>query len=139
MNSTTRFEGGRNIALKVPSHQFDATVRFYRDVAGLALIERHAPDVVFEFGPNQLWIDLAEGFSQAEVWLQLGTDDVAAAADELTEAGVMRRDEIEPLPAGFDGFWVSSPSDIIHLVCRREAATQDAAAAPEPRQPSTGR
>jgi catechol 2,3-dioxygenase-like lactoylglutathione lyase family enzyme len=117
MNASSRFRGGRNIAMKVPPHQFDATVRFYRDVAGLPLIRRHEPDVVFEFGPNRLWVDRTESFSQAEIWLQLDTDDVPAAAKELDDSGIVRRDEIEALPEGFNGFWITSPAGIIHLVC----------------------
>ncbi len=33
----TTFRGGHNIAMKVPPHQFEATVNFYRDVLGLPL------------------------------------------------------------------------------------------------------
>ncbi len=29
------FAGGRNIAIKLPPHEFDSTLRFYRDVLGL--------------------------------------------------------------------------------------------------------
>ena len=29
---------------------------------------------------------------------------------------VIRRDEIEKLPNDFTGFWITSPSDIIHLI-----------------------
>ena len=32
---TPKLAGGRNIALKVPPHLYDATVQFYRDVVGL--------------------------------------------------------------------------------------------------------
>ncbi len=110
------FSGGRNIALKVPPHQYDATVRFYGDVLGLERIERFAPDVVFAFGANQLWIDRTAGLSQAELWLELVTEDRKAAMDHLARSRVSRCDEIETLPEGFPGFWISSPSSIIHLV-----------------------
>ncbi|OOG23724.1 hypothetical protein B1C78_10605 [Thioalkalivibrio denitrificans] len=109
------FRGGRNIAMKVPPHLYDATVRFYRDVIGLPVIE--APSAVFEFGACRLWIDSVDGVSQAELWLELNTDNVKAAAAHLKSAGVVRRDEIEPLPEGFEGYWISSPASIIHLVC----------------------
>ena len=59
MNS--RFAGGRNIALKVPPHQYDATVQFYRDVLGLKVLENHLPAVGFEFGSNQLWDRSSDG------------------------------------------------------------------------------
>ena len=46
----------------------------------------------------------------------------ADARTSLGEAGVVRCDDIEPLPPGFRGFWVSSPVSIVHLVCEAEAA-----------------
>jgi hypothetical protein len=122
-DSLIKFTGGRNIAMKVPPHLWDATVRFYRDVAGLRVIEHsptEPPSVCFEFGTNQLWVDRVAGLSQSEIWLELNTADPDAAADRLKEAGVARRDEIEPLPGGFEGFWISSPASIIHLVTKPE-------------------
>ena len=37
MSQTTApaFTGGRNVAIKVPEHAFEATVAFYRDTLGL--------------------------------------------------------------------------------------------------------
>jgi catechol 2,3-dioxygenase-like lactoylglutathione lyase family enzyme len=119
MNPRVEFAGGRNIAMKVPPHLWAATVQFYRDVIGLKEVE-HAPttppSMVFEFGANHLWIDRVDGLSQAEIWLELSTPDVPAAASHLQAAGIVRRDEIEPLPDGFAGFWITSPASIIHLV-----------------------
>ena len=113
---STRFAGGRNIAMKVPAHQYDATVGFYRDVLRLEQIEGREPDVGFVFGASQLWIDPAPALSQAELWLEVVTDDKDAAAAHLRQAGVVRCDEIEPLGPNFKGFWISSPAAIIHLV-----------------------
>ena len=111
-----QFRGGHNIALKVPPHQWEATVRFYREVLGLRELREYAPEVVFQFGPNHLWIDRVKTVSQAELWLELITDDTDAAAGHLEAAGVARCDEIEKLPEEMNGFWISSPSSIIHLV-----------------------
>ncbi|MEE4378488.1 MAG: hypothetical protein V2J55_13420, partial [Candidatus Competibacteraceae bacterium] len=72
----------------------------------------------FQFGPNNLWIDRVPGLSQAETWLEVITNDIEAASEELKAAGVVRRDEIEPLPEGMQAFWISSPASIIHLVCK---------------------
>ncbi|TYR29793.1 VOC family protein [Mesorhizobium microcysteis] len=119
---TTNFEGGRNIALKVPPHQYDDTVRFYRETLGLRMIEGHEPAVGFHFGANQLWIDRMPGMSQAELWLEIVTDDMDTAAAHLEQAAVVRCDEIEPLGPNFRGFWVSSPSSIIHLVDEKAGA-----------------
>lgn len=118
MTAKPMFTAGRNIAMKVPPHLYEATVQFYRDVLGLREITQHAPSVGFEFGSNNLWIDKVAGISQAETWLEVLTDDIEAAAEHLKAAGVVRRDEIEPLPQGFNAFWVSSPASIIHLVCK---------------------
>ncbi len=118
MATRVKFAAGRNIAMKVPPHQYEATVSFYRDVLCLKEITKHAPSVGFEFGSNNLWIDKVPGMSQAETWFEIVTDDIAAASRHLEASGVVRCDEIEPLPQDFQAFWVSSPSSIIHLVCK---------------------
>jgi hypothetical protein len=120
MSHEPSFRGGRNIALKVPPHQFAATAAFYRDVLGLAPIPRLAPDLVFEFGGCQLWIDRVPGLSQAEIWLEVVTDDLPSAERRLAAAGTVRCDEIEALPEGFPGFWVSTPAAIIHLIAQAD-------------------
>ncbi|PSJ47671.1 hypothetical protein C7H85_02240 [Zobellella endophytica] len=121
MTQPLRFSGGRNIALKVPPHQFEATVAFYRDVLALRQVDKQLPSVAFEFGACQLWIDKVPGLSQAETWLEVVTNDLEAAAGHMQAAGMARRDEIEPLPEGFAAFWISNPAQIIHLICQDEA------------------
>ena len=119
MTKKPTFSAGRNIAIKVLPHLYEATVQFYRDVVGLKDITKHAPSVGFEFGAENLWIDSVPGISQAETWLELVTNDISAASEYLHAfSGVVRRDEIEPLPEGFQAFWISSPASIIHLVCK---------------------
>jgi catechol 2,3-dioxygenase-like lactoylglutathione lyase family enzyme len=118
MTRKLTFAAGRNIAMKVPPHAYEATIQFYRDVLGLPEITTHAPSVGFEFGANNLWIDRVPGISQAEIWLEVVTDDIASASEHLKSAGVVRCDEIEPLPEGFQAFWVASPASIIHLICK---------------------
>jgi hypothetical protein len=113
---TASIKGGLNIAMKVPSHQFDETVRFYRDVVGLEAYDEKAPAIGFRLGPNRLWIDEAPMLSQAEVWLELFTEDFPAAAKHLEKAGAIRCDEIEPLPEGFKGGWIINPANIVHMV-----------------------
>lgn len=121
LHMTGKFEGGIDIAMKVPPDQFDATVAFYRDVIGLDPIVDKPPATGFVLGPNRLWIDEVPQFSQAEVWLELFTDDFSAAAERLEEAGVTRCDQIEPLPEGFRGGWITSPASIIHMVREPDA------------------
>lgn len=118
---TASIYGGVDIAMKVPPHQYEATVAFYRDIVGLKQITDKAPAVAFELGPVKLWIDEAPGMSQAEVWLELFTNDFSAAADRFAKNGVVRCDAIEPLPEGFKGGWISNPANIIHMVREPDA------------------
>lgn len=119
-NKSVVYAGGRNIAMKVPPHQWDDTVRFYREILRLPEIDDPAqsgpPSVGFVFGPNRLWIDRVAGVSQAELWLQVTAEDTTAAARHLADAGVARCDEIEPLPEGSSAFWITGPSSVVHLV-----------------------
>ena len=116
------FTGGTNIAMKVPTHQWEDTVAFYRDVIGLRQLDQHLPHVVFQYGPNQLWIDRVDALSQAEIWLELVASHLADAQAALACAGVARRDEVEALPPGFEGFWITNSAGIIHLVAARDTS-----------------
>ncbi|MCC2608246.1 VOC family protein [Neorhizobium petrolearium] len=113
---TGHIYGGIDIAMKVPPHQYQETLAFYRDVVRLKEITDKAPAIGFELGPNRLWIDEAPMLSQAEIWLELFTDDFGAAAAHLEKSGVVRCDAIEPLPGGFKGGWVTNPANIVHMV-----------------------
>lgn len=114
-------KGGINIAMKVPSHQYEATLTFYRDVVGLKPFDEKPPHRGFELGPNRLWIDEAPALSQAEVWLELFTDDFPAASGHLAKAGVVRCDAIEALGDNFRGGWIMNPANIVHLVREPDA------------------
>ncbi|MDO3376638.1 hypothetical protein [Geoalkalibacter halelectricus] len=114
-----KFTAGRNIAIKIPPHEYAATVHFYADILGLARISEFAPDIVFDFNGKNLWLDKVDGLSQAETWLEVCADDLSAAAGYLDAQGVVRRDEIEKLPEGFEGFWITNAAGIIHLVSRQ--------------------
>lgn len=113
------FSGGPNLAMKVPPHQWEATVAFYRDVLGLealAPFTGEPPSAGFVFGASRLWIDRVAGMSQAELWLEVTADDPEAAAEHLAAAGVVRCDEIEALEPDSPRFWITTPAAIVHLV-----------------------
>ena len=112
------FKAGKNIAMKVPSHQYEQTVLFYRDIIGLHQLKNEEPQIVFEFGDKKLWIDKENHLSQAEIWLELTCSDLEEAKKYLASEKIIRRNEIEKLPKDFEGFWISSPSDIIHLISK---------------------
>lgn len=118
-----KFSGGKNIAMKVPPHQWEQTVEFYRDTLHLEEIGGPSGDAVgFKFGANNLWIDCVAAMSQAELWLEIVTDNTNEAARVLAAAGVARRDEIEDLGENFAGYWISSPTSIIHLVDAKDGS-----------------
>lgn len=120
-NPAPAFTGGRNVAIKVPEHAFEATVAFYRDTLGLAMVYDAAGTKAFEFGPMRLWIDRMPHLAQGEMWLELVATETGAAAAHLAAAGVVRCDEVEKLPPDLDGFWILNPAGIVHLVCSPEA------------------
>lgn len=122
MSTSPNFRPGRNMAMKVPPHQHAQTVQFYAEVLGLERLPELGGSACFEFGGKRLWIDRVPGMSQAELWLEIVADDPDAAAAHLELHGVTRCDAIEPLPEGFAGFWICSPSGIVHLVAGEGAA-----------------
>jgi hypothetical protein len=105
--------------MKVPTHQFANTVAAYREM-GIPVREESPASVVFEFGPIWLHIDSVANLSQAEIWLEFITSDATAAAERIGRTPFVRCDEIEPLPQGFAGFWVTSPASIVHLISEAE-------------------
>ncbi|MGJ8696790.1 MAG: hypothetical protein ACSHYF_10755 [Verrucomicrobiaceae bacterium] len=111
-----RIVPGNNIALKIPPHEFESTVAFYRDVLGLRSLGELRGSVGFDFDGKSIWLDRVEALSHAEIWLELRADHISEAERYFEQQGIIRRDEIEKLPDGFSGFWVSTNSGLIHLV-----------------------
>jgi len=111
------FSGGRNVAMKIPPDEYEATLGFYRDTLKLPVEALSEGSHVVTFGPCRLWLDRESNASQAELWLEIETASAAEAAGALARAGVVRCDAIEALPEGFRGFWVKNPAGIVHLVC----------------------
>ncbi|GAB3815394.1 VOC family protein [Kribbella italica] len=118
------FHGGLNVAMKVPKADFERTVAFYRDALGFEVTDESGPHVVdavprcasLKFGPVTLWLDQVDNYARGDLWLELFTPDVAAAMEHLKSHGIEARDELEPLPEGSDGHWITNPVGITHLV-----------------------
>ena len=106
--------------MKVPSAMWAKTVAFYRDGLGLRESNSSTTSVVFEFGSNRLWIDCVESMDQAEIWLEVVTDQFANDEQRLMSAGAIRCDDVEPLPEGFEGFWIRNPAGLVQLVTSTE-------------------
>lgn len=118
MTEEFTLRGGKNIAMKVPTLQFEKVVNSYKSL-GLPVIRETKDCVSFEYGQLSLHVDRVDHMSQAELWLEFITSDLEAAASRLSESNFDRCDEIENLE-GHTGFWVSSPASIIHLVTENE-------------------
>lgn len=111
------FKGGTNLAIKVPSNQWEETVAFYRDALGMtAEIVKEGALVAFEFGSMTLWLDRTEKMAQAEIWLEVATEDAGEAERHLNGLGINRCSFPGKIGPDFDGFWVTSPTGNVHLV-----------------------
>ncbi|MFF4991341.1 VOC family protein [Streptosporangium saharense] len=104
----------------------EATVAFYRDTLGFDVEEEdvfYAPTVSrthsVRFGPNTLWLDCVDNYSQPDLWLQLHTDDLDAAVAKLAASGVHLCDEAEPLES-LDSrtHWIRNPAGVVHLLAK---------------------
>src|SRR5690606_17967907 len=77
-----KFEGGVNIALKIPEGKYGRTVSFYRDVLKLEVEERDIEHPMVsrthrvKFDTNVMWLDCVDNYTPSETWLGLNVDDV---------------------------------------------------------------
>ena len=115
--SRPKFQGGANIAMKLPLRAWDQTVAFYRDTVGLPVVSEGNDTILFQHGPIRLHPHRVPAQSQTDIWLEFRTDNTDAAKRLFADR---RCDEVEKLPEGFDGFWISSPAGVIHLVAGPE-------------------
>ena len=120
----TKFEGGINIALKIPKSKYDKTVAFYRDILKLETIEKPIinPTVSrthkVQFGHNILWLDCVDNYTHAETWLELNVPDVDAATQYLEINGVETCDELEKIPETMH--WITDPAGTVFIVSKKE-------------------
>jgi predicted enzyme related to lactoylglutathione lyase len=120
----TTFEGGVNIALKIPKSKYQETVNFYRDILKFEVEEKpiDIPTVSrthrVKFGKNVLWLDCVENYTHSETWLELNTDDVESARRYLKSKGVDTVDELEQIPENMH--WIMDPAGTVFIVSRKE-------------------
>ena len=119
-----KFEGGINIAIKIPKSKYDQTVSFYRDILKFEVDEKHIDNPTVsrthqvKFGNNIVWLDCVDNYTHVETWLELNTIDVDSATKYLTSKGVETCDEIEHIPE--DMHWISDPAGTVFIVRKRE-------------------
>jgi predicted enzyme related to lactoylglutathione lyase len=118
------FEGGINIAIKIPKSKYQETVNFYRDVLKFQVEEKpiDIPTVSrthkVNFGKNVLWLDCVDNYTHSETWLELNTEDVENAKRYLKSKGVETVDELEQIPDTMH--WIMDPAGTVFIVSRKE-------------------
>jgi predicted enzyme related to lactoylglutathione lyase len=115
-----KFEGGINIAIKIPKSKYEATVAFYRDVLKLEVTEKPIKNPTVsrthqvKFGPNTVWLDCVDNYTHSETWMELKTPDVEAATRYLKSKGVEPCDELEEIPE--NTHWIMDPAGTVFIV-----------------------
>ena len=116
----TTFEGGINIAIKIPKRKYDETVAFYRDILKFQVEEEPIDNPTVSrtnkvrFGNNIVWLDCVDNYTQPEVWLELKTNSVDNAVRYLKLNGTDTCDELEKIPE--NSHWITDPSGTIFIL-----------------------
>ena len=119
-----KFEGGVNIAIKIPKRNYEQTVSFYKNVLRLQVEEKPITNPTVsrthrvQFGNNVMWLDCVYNYTQVETWLELNVDDVEQATEHLHSHGIKTCDEIEQLPTNMH--WIADPAGTIFIVKERD-------------------
>lgn len=119
-----KFEGGVNIAIKIPKSKYEKTVAFYRDILKLNVEEKPISNPTVsrthqvKFGNNVMWLDCVDNYTHSETWMELNVDDVAKATNYLNESGVETCDELEQLPENMH--WITDPAGTVFIVKKRD-------------------
>src|SRR5687768_12603731 len=114
------FEGGINIAIKIPKSKYDKTVAFYKDILKLKVTEKPIDNPTVsrthevKFGPNTVWLDCVDNYTHVETWLELKTSNVAEAARYLKTKGIDTCDELEKIPE--DMHWIQDPAGTVMIL-----------------------
>lgn len=105
------FERGKNIAMKIPAHEYENNVGCYRDILRFKDITgSNAGDTPrFEFSDKVLWLDCMSGLSQSEIRLEDVVSAICKVTEYLKQPSCHHKDEIESLPKGFKAFSIVSP------------------------------
>lgn len=115
-----KFEGGVNIAIKIPKNKYEETVSFYRNILKLEVEEKSIkhPTVSkthkVKFGNNTVWLDCVDNYTHSEVWLELKSSDVEDATRYLESKGINTCDEIEEIPK--DMHWIMDPAGTVFIL-----------------------
>ncbi|HYG37230.1 MAG TPA: hypothetical protein VD908_01365 [Cytophagales bacterium] len=115
-----KFEGGLNIAIKIPKSKYEQTVAFYRDILKLEVTEKPIENPTVsrthevKFGNNIVWLDCVDNYTHSETWLELKTPNVEEATRYLKTNGVDTCDELEKIPE--DMHWITDPAGTVFIL-----------------------
>lgn len=115
-----QFEGGINIAIKIPKSKYEQTVSFYKEILKLEVVERPITNPTVSrthqvtFGSNIVWLDCVDNYTHSETWLELRANDVPTATDYLKSQGVETCDELERTPE--DTHWIMDPAGTVFIL-----------------------
>jgi hypothetical protein len=118
-----KFEGGINIAIKIPRSKYEKTVHFYREILNLEVTEKpiDTPTVSrtheVKFGPNIVWLDCVDNYTHSETWLELKTTDVELSTNYLKSKGIEPCDELEKIPD--DTHWIQDPAGTVFILGKK--------------------
>lgn len=118
--SKIKFEGGLNIAIKIPKSKYEKTVKFYSDILKLEVSKKpiNHPTISkshrVKFGNNTLWLDCVDNCTHSETWLELKTPDVSKATEYLKNNEVETCDELEKIPE--DHHWIMGPAGSVFIL-----------------------
>lgn len=119
-----KFEGGINIAIKIPKNKYNQTVTFYKDILKWEVEEKPIDNPTIsrthqvKFGHNIVWLDCVDNYTHSEIWLELDTHDVDESTRYLRSKGVETCDELEQIPENMH--WITDPAGTVFLVNKRE-------------------
>jgi hypothetical protein len=117
-----KFEGGINIAIKIPKSKYEKTVEFYKDILKLEVTEKPITNPTVsrthevKFGPNIVWLDCVDNYTHSEAWLELKTPDVEQATDYLKSKGIEPCDELEKIPENMH--WIQDPAGTVFILTK---------------------
>ncbi|MEX2379732.1 MAG: VOC family protein, partial [Vicingaceae bacterium] len=118
-----KFQGGRNIALKIPKISYQQTLDFYKNILKLEVVKVDIGDHPtisqshkMVFGESMLWLDCVDNYTHSEVWLELKTDNVEQATQYLDRHGIKSCDELEKIPE--NSHWIKDPSGTVFILNR---------------------
>ncbi|ASW73856.1 hypothetical protein IQ37_07005 [Chryseobacterium piperi] len=120
----TKFEGGINIAIKIPKHKYEQTVSFYKDILKLEVEEKPIDNPTVsrthevKFGGNTMWLDCVDNYTHSETWLELNVPNVESAVSYLKNNEVETCDEFEKIPDNMH--WITDPAGTVFIVKQKD-------------------